>query len=211
MELVVFACAIELQNALCPLSYEPSADASLDAFFRSPNSSVNRDEALRRWDVNNIPHETRIGNACARAHAQLALKAAFDNVIVLDEGGNEKDPFRFVFYPTLARFIACITDYMAKSRAVDKIIDDAETETGRQEHLEDDANTEQEGASLFTRNLEWVYARWPNLKGVVTRRYGKSRNKATNLIFPMVEFSVRRRTKEPGSCGEWSFLGPTQR
>ena len=220
MELVIFACAIELQNAICPLSYHSTTDPHLTARFTSKVSGLSCGDALRRWDVNAIPHELRIGNACARGRMRLVLDAVFRDFAILNKNGKKLDPWTFVFLPTLARLIASLKNYMGKSLALGALLHDGddtndEDDNDDEDNIdEDDAgkpgygevHTQDDNSSLFSRNLDWIYLRWPNLEAMVHNNFGKDCYSAQNLIYPMVDFRVQELRKSKASARKRAFF-----
>ncbi|KAH6880233.1 hypothetical protein BKA70DRAFT_1447519 [Coprinopsis sp. MPI-PUGE-AT-0042] len=106
-DLIVFACGIELQNAICPLSYKSTDDEHLVAMLE--NCGVSPDDALHRYDFSQSTHEMRVQNVHSRGRVIALLKFVFARIDVIDDrDGARLDPWFDLFIPTLAWFIHAI-------------------------------------------------------------------------------------------------------
>ncbi|KAH6891822.1 hypothetical protein BKA70DRAFT_1440992 [Coprinopsis sp. MPI-PUGE-AT-0042] len=136
-DLIVFACGIELQNVICPLSYKPTDDEHLIAMLG--NCGVSPDDALYKYDFSRSTHEMCVQNVHSRGRIIALLEFVFARIEVVDDrDGARLDPWRDLFIPTLAWFIHAMRTY---------------------------ANlTSLEPIALLDRQLHWTTKRWPELE-----------------------------------------------
>jgi hypothetical protein len=154
-DLIVFACGIELQNAICPLSYQPTDDSYLVvALF---NNGLSPLDALQRFDVSSSTHEMRIQNVHSRGRTISLLKGIFSRITVLDMEGTRLDPWTDLFIPTLAWFIHAIKAYAGV--------------------------VEPSYLQLFVRQLEWTSKRWPELFAA-SERLSRDATAPSSLLWP---------------------------
>ncbi|KAH6884697.1 hypothetical protein BKA70DRAFT_1237562 [Coprinopsis sp. MPI-PUGE-AT-0042] len=90
-DLIVFACGIELQNAICPLSYKPTDDDHSVAMLKK--CGVSPDDALQKYDFSQSTHEMRVQNVQSRGRVIALLEFIFARVDVIDKGdGSHLNP-----------------------------------------------------------------------------------------------------------------------
>ncbi|KAH6879976.1 hypothetical protein BKA70DRAFT_1447684 [Coprinopsis sp. MPI-PUGE-AT-0042] len=136
-DLIVFACGIELQNAICPLSYKPTDDDHSVAMLKK--CGVSPDDALQKYDFSQLTHKMRVQNVQSRSRVIALLEFIFARVDVIDQGdGSHLNPWFDLFIPTLAWFIHALQAYASL--------------------------TSLKPMDLFNRQLEWTTKRWPELE-----------------------------------------------
>lgn len=115
--MLLLACVVEVQNALCPLSYnftdDPSLLALLDKQGHTPLA------ALADYDISGMTHEMRLQNVYSRGRMQALLRHIFDRQITIRKpcGVEMRDPWGQLFIPTFAWFINCLKTYLGLSLA----------------------------------------------------------------------------------------------
>ncbi|KAF6746522.1 hypothetical protein DFP72DRAFT_973400, partial [Ephemerocybe angulata] len=107
--LLVFACGIELLNALSTDSYLPVSDDALVASIAKKD--MDPDTALDLYDMSAVAHETRLHNACSRGRMVDLLERIFARYTIVDTEGREQDGWDFLWIPMLAWFIHALKDY----------------------------------------------------------------------------------------------------
>ncbi|KAF6745776.1 hypothetical protein DFP72DRAFT_1076921 [Ephemerocybe angulata] len=180
--LLVFACGIELLNTLLRDSYRPVSDDALVAAIAKKD--MDADTALDLYDMSAVSHETRLHIACSRGRMQDLLQRIFSRYAVLDGDGLEQDGWHYLWIPTLAWFIHALQDYYSRSSSVNI------TEDGIEEgEVEDD-----EGYivthELFSRQLDWMISRWPELKAMVDE-LPRQNTEFSNLLPPFPAFTLK--------------------
>jgi hypothetical protein len=154
-DLIIFACGIELQNAICPLSYQPTDDDHLVSMLA--NCGLSSEDALQRFDVSSSTYEMRVQNVHSRGRAITLLKVIFSRIGVVDTEGGPLNPWLHLFIPTLAWFLHSMMAY---------------------------ANIVQPSyLQLFFRQLEWTAKQWPELHAAVDRLQGEDSDPQT-LLWP---------------------------
>ncbi|KAH6909496.1 hypothetical protein BKA70DRAFT_1221737 [Coprinopsis sp. MPI-PUGE-AT-0042] len=156
-DLIVFACGIELQNVICPLSYKPTDDEHLVAMLKK-KCGVSPDDALQKYDFSQSTHEMRVQNVHSRGRVIALLEFIFARIDVIDKcDGSLLDPWFELFIPTLAWFIHALRAYASL--------------------------TSLEPNALFDRQLEWTTKRWPELE-TYSHAFSKIDSAPLELFWP---------------------------
>ncbi|KAJ2930855.1 hypothetical protein H1R20_g6240, partial [Candolleomyces eurysporus] len=176
-DFLIFACGIELQNCLCNTSYLPTENPILIETLARRNS-LSPEEALWKYDVSSMPHETRLHNIASRARVCVILREIFSQIAVMDGAGAVQEPWKFLFFPTLAWYIHALKGYYERSFGQDSL-----AAKGLSKRDVPDPN-------LFYRQLEWTSRRWPELKPLVDH-LEQQNVKADNLVYALPPFTIR--------------------
>ncbi|KAJ2931990.1 hypothetical protein H1R20_g5095, partial [Candolleomyces eurysporus] len=175
-DFLIFACGIELQNCLCVSSYRPTQDPVLIEMLTHKNV-LSPEEALWKYDVSSMAHETRVHNIASRARVRVTLRELFRHIVVIDGAGVVQEPWTFLYIPTLAWFIHALKGYYKRSFREDSL----KAKEVPEIHVPD--------SSLFHRQLEWASRRWPELKNQVD--YLEQQDiEADNLAYALPPFTI---------------------
>jgi hypothetical protein len=201
MDLVYLGCLVELQNALCTLSYEECNDSTLLALLQ--RHDVSATSALSNFDFSAMTHELRVQNVYSRGRMVSLLKFHISKRYLLrDATGNNLDPWNDVFIPTLAHFITALTSYHAHTFTLKYI-----------KQLAQKGEPHPVPPALFNAQIRSSARHWNGLDAAV-RAKQKSRNPRT--LFPkVVPFSIVKRPNLDGrdidiaDSGMQPDLGPS--
>ncbi|KAJ2923801.1 hypothetical protein H1R20_g13292, partial [Candolleomyces eurysporus] len=176
------------QNCLCNTSYRPTENLILIETLAKKNS-LSPEEALWKYDVSSMPHEARVHNIASRARVRIILREIFSQITVLDGAGALQEPWKFLFFPTLAWYIHALKGYYERSFGQDSLA----TKGLSKEDVPD--------RNLFYRQLEWTSRRWPELKPLVDQ-LEQQNIKADNLVYALPPFTIlpRDATKAKGDA-----------
>ncbi|KAF6761869.1 hypothetical protein DFP72DRAFT_1061170 [Ephemerocybe angulata] len=184
--LLLFACGIEMLNALSRDSYHPVGEEALGAAIAK--RGMDTDTALDLYDISEVSHETRLHNACSRGRMQDLLERIFVRYTIVDEDGQDQDGWTFLWIPTFAWFIHALKDYYDRSLHVnDDDSEDGGSERGKDEESEEDAVPMGE---LFSRQMEWSASRWPELKSAV-EELADRQEEVSSLVWDFPNFTIR--------------------
>ncbi|RXW11363.1 hypothetical protein EST38_g14492, partial [Candolleomyces aberdarensis] len=185
-DFLIFACGIELQNCLCNTSYRPTENPILIETLSKKNS-LSPDEALWKYDVSSMPHEARVHNIASRARVRVILREIFSQIVVMDGAGAVQEPWKFLFFPTLAWYIHALKGYYERSFGQDSL---AAKELSKEDVPD---------WNIFYRQLEWTSRRWPELKPLVDD-LEQQNVVADNLVYALPPFTIlpRDATKAKG-------------
>lgn len=174
LNLVVFACGIELQNAICPQSYEP---VETDSLLRCALllEGVSPDDALKRFDISEKSYEMRLQNICSRGRIIQVLRVVFKRFSILDAAGTPQDGWSFVFIPTLAWMIHALKHYYNASL---KSVPES-----------DRSILSLPSRDLFSAQLEWTADRWLELRDAVDK-LERDQIPVDNLMAPLSPFTI---------------------
>lgn len=102
-DLIVFACGIKLQNAICPLSHKATDDKHVVAILKDHGLSA--DNTLYKYDFSQATHEMCVQNVHSCGRVLALLLHIFARIAVTDvTTGSHLDPWFDLFIPTLAWF-----------------------------------------------------------------------------------------------------------
>ncbi|TFK16335.1 hypothetical protein FA15DRAFT_662241, partial [Coprinopsis marcescibilis] len=149
-DLLMFACAVEIQHVVCFDTYRPASSGPLISVLGV--HGISPQDALDRFDVSSIIHDQRIQNAYSRGKTYDVLREAFARVMVTDKNGHAHDPWSWLFIPMLGWLLHALKEYYRRSYGK---VDVEDYEEEREVHVT---------YSQFLRQLEWTSMRWKELK-----------------------------------------------
>ncbi|KAJ3549148.1 hypothetical protein NMY22_g993 [Coprinellus aureogranulatus] len=182
MNLIIFACGIEIQHAVCSDAYRTTSDSSIIAGIKARGLAEEDDlgEALGLYDISKVSHQMRLETMYARARIHLVVKAVLENTSIMDTDGIPRDSWNHIFVPTLTRLLYGCLDYFERSNGGKDCSD-----------------------THFFRQLTWVGMRYPEVFDLFqdwqAAEGGACRDDLPpfNIIFPMPEFTIVRPAKPP--------------
>ena len=110
MDMVYLGCLVELQNALCPLSYDLCSDPTILALLHQHELQPRC--ALKDFDISEMSHELRLQCIYSRGRmVSLLQDHLFRKYRTRDANGEIMDPWNQLFIPTLAHLICALKRY----------------------------------------------------------------------------------------------------
>lgn len=108
--MVYLGCLVELQNALCPLSYELCTNPAILALLGL--HGITASIALIDFDFSEMSHELRLECIYCRGRMVSLLRDhVFRKYRIRDANGDIMDPWSQLFIPTLAHLICALKAY----------------------------------------------------------------------------------------------------
>ena len=203
LDLLFFACGVELQNATCVWSYQPTKDNDLVLWLAQ--AGLTAVEGLRSHDLSQVDSQTRYLNVLSRGRMQDLLRVVSQQVVVKDSHGTVQDLRTFLFLPMLAWLIHALKAYYERSHHTRFRGRSPPPSLSDEEQIGEYPFPDQ---SLFHRQLCWVAARHSGLPQEVAKLRGSP---VDNLIRPPPTFTLTRKPELPHSSESSSHRAKPQR
>lgn len=188
--MVLLACLVELQNALCPLSYECSTDSAILALLHQRGLQPHL--ALADFDISEMSHELRLQCIYSRGRMVYLLRDfLFRKYRLRDRNGQIMDPWCQIFIPTLAHLITALKTYSTG------VFEDGYAGSGKRKAKG------KKSPQSFTRQLVNVQLksssrRWDELDAAVKA----CKVRPTTLLPPDIAFTVEKLDMNIATAGE---------
>lgn len=196
----MLACVIELQNALCPLSYQPTTDQTLLALLHQAGQTPI--SALENYDISATSHEMRAQNVFSRGRMQAILRCVLQKISIFTDEGEMRDPWSQLFIPTLAHFIECLKTY--HSLAFGHLL---RAKKGKKKGKHSALPIPQE---YFQTQLRSTTLRWdPVLKDAVDNISRSKGKRVTTFLPPDLRFRVERKADSSLISASDAGMSPT--
>ena len=214
MDLLLLACVVEVQNALCPLSYNFTDDPSLLALLDKQGYTPLA--ALADYDISSMTHAMRLQNVYSRGRMQVLLRHIFDHRITIRKpcGVEMRDPWGQLFIPTFAWFLSYLKTYLGLSLSSTR-----ETRVGKKRIRDQVPPTSPVAVdngvnfrALFNVQMRSSSLRWEPLTDAVKKLQEKHKgrdSKINTLLPPDIEtsFTVTKKVPRSGSDGQATGAG----
>ncbi|EAU90829.2 hypothetical protein CC1G_12957 [Coprinopsis cinerea okayama7 len=164
-DLTLVACAMEIQEIICPLSYQPASREDWGDYVKPSRLG----DLLYKSNISATSHTSRVQTVWARGRIHEALKSVYGGVVMTSPEGEEIDGWHLLFFPMLGWLLKALKCYYNRSRP----------------RLDIDE-------SLFSRQLEWVTKAFPS---AAEETDALSEREVKSVLPPLPAFTVARKEK----------------